>query len=307
MKAVILAGGLGSRLSEETALRPKPMVEIGGKPILWHIMKIYARHGIEDFVICLGYKGYMIKEYFANYYLHSCDVSFDLAGGTMEIHRSATEPWRVTLIDTGDETMTGGRLRRVLPYVRDDDFCFTYGDGVSDVDLTALIEFHRQRGKIATVTAVQPPGRFGALEIVGELATGLEEKPRGDGGWMNGGFFVLSPQVHRYIDDDAAVWEQEPMRRLAHDGELACYRHDGFWQAMDTLRDRNHLEQLWAAEAPWRTWDEAVKGASGPVEGASGPVEGASGPVGGASEPVEGASGPVQDAGETDRGREDVV
>jgi glucose-1-phosphate cytidylyltransferase len=254
MKAVILAGGFGSRLSEETALRPKPMIEIGGKPILWHIMKIYASHGIEDFVICLGYKGYVIKEFFANYYLHTCDVSFDLAGGSMEIHRSATEPWRVTLVDTGDETMTGGRLRRVLPYVGDEDFCFTYGDGVSDLDITALIDFHRTQGTIATVTAVQPPGRFGALEMSGARVTDFEEKPRGDGAWMNGGFFVLSAGVGRYLDADTTVWEQGPMRGLAHDGQLSCYRHEGFWQAMDTLRDRNHLEELWAGDAPWRTW-----------------------------------------------------
>ena len=255
MKAVILAGGVGSRLSEETAVRPKPMVEIGGKPMLWHIMKIYAAHGIDEFVICLGYKGYLIKEYFANYYLHTCDVSFDLAGGGMEVHRSETEPWRVTLVDTGDASMTGGRLKRVLPYLGGEDFCFTYGDGVGDLDITALITFHRERRTLATVTAVQPPGRFGALEVEGGLVTGFEEKPRGDGGWMNGGFFVLSPEVARYLDGDHTVWEQEPMRALAREGELACYRHEGFWQAMDTLRDRNQLEELWSSgEAPWRTW-----------------------------------------------------
>jgi glucose-1-phosphate cytidylyltransferase len=255
MKAVILAGGFGSRLSEETTVRPKPMVEIGGKPMLWHIMKIYAAHGIEEFVICLGYKGYLIKEYFANYYLHTCDVSFDLAGGAMEVHRSETEPWRVTLVDTGEQTMTGGRLKRVLPYLSEEDFCFTYGDGVADIDLTALIAFHREQRTLATVTAVQPPGRFGALDVAGERVTGFEEKPRGDGGWMNGGFFVLSPQVARYLNGDQTVWEQEPMRALASEGELACYPHQGFWQAMDTLRDRNHLEQLWSSgEAPWRTW-----------------------------------------------------
>jgi len=255
VKAVILAGGYGSRLSEETTLRPKPMVEIGGKPILWHIMKIYAAHGIEDFVICLGYKGYVIKEFFANYYLHTCDVSFDLAGGGMEVHRSATEPWRVTLVDTGEATMTGGRLAQVLPYVGEEDFCFTYGDGVSDVDISALIAFHREQGALATVTAVQPPGRFGALDIEGERVVEFEEKPRGDGGWTNGGFFVLSPEVGRYITDDRTVWEQEPMQALAREGQLACYRHDGFWQAMDTLRDRNHLEELWrSGQAPWRLW-----------------------------------------------------
>jgi glucose-1-phosphate cytidylyltransferase len=256
MKAVILAGGLGSRLSEETAARPKPMVEIGGKPILWHIMKIYASHGIEEFVICLGYRGYLIKEYFANYYLHTCDVSFDLANGAMEVHSSATEPWRVTLIDTGEHTMTGGRLARVLPYVGEDDFCFTYGDGVGDVDVARLIAFHRRQGALATVTAVQPPGRFGALDVDGERVRQFEEKPRGDGAWMNGGFFVLSPEVGRYIDGDASVWEQGPMRWLAREGQLACYRHQGFWQAMDTLRDRNLLEELWAGgRAPWRTWE----------------------------------------------------
>jgi glucose-1-phosphate cytidylyltransferase len=255
VKAVILAGGFGSRLSEETAVRPKPMVEIGGKPMLWHIMKIYAAHGIEEFVICLGYKGYLIKEYFANYYLHTCDVSFDLATGDMVVHRSETEPWRVTLVDTGEQTMTGGRLRRVLPYVGDEDFCFTYGDGVSDVDITALIAFHREQRTRATVTAVQPPGRFGALDIAGERVRSFEEKPRGDGGWTNGGFFVLSPRVSRHLRGDDTVWEQEPMRALAQEGQLACYRHDGFWQAMDTLRDRNHLEELWSSgEAPWRTW-----------------------------------------------------
>jgi glucose-1-phosphate cytidylyltransferase len=256
MKAVILAGGFGSRLSEETAVRPKPMVEIGGKPMLWHIMKIYAAHGIEDFVICLGYKGYLIKEYFANYYLHTCDVSFDLAKGDMTVHRSETEPWRVTLVDTGDDTMTGGRLQRVLPYLDDEDFCFTYGDGVADVDITALVAFHRQQGTTATVTAVQPPGRFGALDVDGEKVRSFEEKPLGDGGWTNGGFFVLSPEVGRYLKGTQTVWEQEPMRTLATEGQLASYRHSGFWQAMDTLRDRNHLEELWnSGKAPWRSWD----------------------------------------------------
>jgi glucose-1-phosphate cytidylyltransferase len=255
VKAVILAGGFGSRLSEETAVRPKPMVEIGGKPMLWHIMKMYAAHGIEDFVICLGYKGYLIKEYFANYYLHTCDVSFDLAGGGMEVHRSETEPWRVTLVDTGETTMTGGRLQQVLPYLDGDDFCFTYGDGVSDLDIAATIAFHRGHDALATVTAVQPPGRFGALDIDGDQVVEFEEKPRGDGAWTNGGFFVLSPGVERYLGREQTVWEQEPMRGLARDGQLACYRHDGFWQAMDTLRDRNHLEALWSSgEAPWRKW-----------------------------------------------------
>jgi glucose-1-phosphate cytidylyltransferase len=256
VKAVILAGGFGSRLSEETAVRPKPMVEIGGKPILWHIMKIYAAHGIEEFVICLGYKGYLIKEYFANYYLHTCDVSFDLAGGGMEVHRSATEPWKVTLVDTGEGTMTGGRLKRVLSYVEDEDFCFTYGDGLSDVDITAAIAFHREQGTKATVTAVQPAGRFGAIDVEGERVSGFEEKPRGDRGWTNGGFFVLSNGVAQYLDGgDELVWEQEPMRALAAAGELSAFRHEGFWQPMDTLRDRRELQELWdSGQAPWRTW-----------------------------------------------------
>jgi glucose-1-phosphate cytidylyltransferase len=256
MKAVILAGGLGSRLSEETVTRPKPMVEIGGKPILWHIMKMYSTHGVDDFVICLGYKGYMIKEYFANYYLHTCDITFDLASGGMEVHRSSTEPWRVTLVDTGENTMTGGRLRRVLPYLEDEElFCFTYGDGVSDLDIRALLDFHRANHRIATVTAVQPPGRFGAMSIDGPLVDAFEEKPRGDGGWMNGGFFVLSPEVARYLHGDDTVWEQEPLRELARDRQLASFRHDGFWHPMDTLRDRNELEHHWkAGDAPWRSW-----------------------------------------------------
>jgi glucose-1-phosphate cytidylyltransferase len=256
LKAVILAGGLGSRLSEETSVRPKPMVEIGGKPILWHIMKIYAAHGIEEFVVCLGYKGYLIKEFFANYYLHTCDVSFDLASGGMEVHRSETEPWRVTLVETGEETMTGGRLKRALPYVGEEEFCFTYGDGVADIDISALIDFHRQQGCIATVTAVQPPGRFGALDVEGPRVRRFEEKPPGDHVATNGGFFVLNPDVGRYLQDDGTVWEQEPVRRLAEDGELACFRHDGFWQPMDTLRDRHSLEDLWSSGSPpWRIWD----------------------------------------------------
>jgi glucose-1-phosphate cytidylyltransferase len=256
VKAVILAGGLGSRLSEETSVRPKPMVEIGSKPILWHIMKIYAAHGIDEFVICLGYKGYLIKEYFANYYLHTCDVTFDLASGAMEVHRSETEPWRVTLVDTGESTMTGGRLRRALPYVGDEDFCFTYGDGLADIDISALIAFHREQECLATVTAVQPPGRFGALDIEEGRVRRFEEKPRGDRGATNGGFFVLSPGVGKYLTDDSTVWEQDPVRGLAEDGELACYRHGGFWQPMDTLSDRNTLEGLWdSGSPPWRTWN----------------------------------------------------
>jgi glucose-1-phosphate cytidylyltransferase len=256
VKAVILAGGLGSRLSEETSTRPKPMVEIGGKPILWHIMKIYAAHGIEEFVICLGYKGYMIKEFFANYYLHTSDVTFDLAAGTTEVHRSATEPWKVTLVETGPETMTGGRLRRALPYVGDEDFCFTYGDGVADIDLTALIAFHEEQGRDATITAVQPPGRFGALDVAGNEVRHFEEKPRGDGLATNGGFFVLKPNVARFLTDDSTVWEQQPVRSLAEEGQMACYRHEGFWQPMDTLRDRQVLQELWeSGSPPWRTWE----------------------------------------------------
>jgi glucose-1-phosphate cytidylyltransferase len=255
MKAVILAGGLGSRLSEETTVRPKPMVEIGGKPILWHIMKIYASHGVEEFVICLGYKGYVIKEFFANYYLQTCDVSFDLSHGEVEIHRSATEPWKVTLVDTGEKTMTGGRLKRVLPYVGNEDFCFTYGDGLADIDIGALIAYHREQGAVATVTAVQPPGRFGAVELNGTRVRSFVEKPHGDGAWLNGGFFVLSPGVARYITCDETIWEHEPLQTLATEGELASFRHYGFWQAMDTLRDRNQLQQLWeSGRAPWRTW-----------------------------------------------------
>jgi glucose-1-phosphate cytidylyltransferase len=256
VKAVILAGGLGSRLSEETSTRPKPMVEIGGKPMLWHIMKIYAAHGIDDFVICLGYKGYMIKEFFANYYLHTADVTFDLAAGSTEIHRSTTEPWRVTLVETGEDTMTGGRLRRVLPYLGDEDFCFTYGDGVANIDIRALIAFHEQQGRDATITAVQPPGRFGALDIEGDMVNHFEEKPRGDGLATNGGFFVLKPNVGRFLAEDSTVWEQEPVRALAEEGQMACYRHEGFWQPMDTLRDRQVLQELWdSGSPPWRTWE----------------------------------------------------
>jgi len=256
VKAVILAGGFGSRLSEETDLKPKPMIEIGGKPILWHIMKGYSAHGVSDFVICLGYKGYVIKEYFANYFLHMCDVTFDIARNEMEVHQSMAEPWRVTLVETGEETMTGGRLQRVLGYVDDGDFCFTYGDGVADVDISALMTFHREHGAIATVTAVQPPGRFGAMEVDGDRILRFQEKPRGDGAWINGGFFVLSPEVGRYLDGDDTVWEQEPLRRLAEDGQLSSFRHKGFWQPMDTLRDKRHLEELWeSGKAPWKVWD----------------------------------------------------
>jgi glucose-1-phosphate cytidylyltransferase len=254
MKAVILAGGIGSRISEETQLRPKPMIEIGGKPLLWHIMKIFAANGVNDFVVCLGYRGYMIKEYFANYWLHARDVTVDLANNSMEVHEGEVEPWRVTLVDTGEETETGGRLKRVLPYVGDEDFCFTYGDGVTDLDIQALVEHHRAQGKLATVTAVQPPGRFGALDTEGDLVRAFVEKPRGDGAWINGGFFVLSPQVGSYIEGDHTVWEREPLARLAEDGQLAAYRYDGFWQMVDTLRDKQHLEELWQVDAPWKTW-----------------------------------------------------
>jgi glucose-1-phosphate cytidylyltransferase len=256
MKAVILAGGLGSRLSEETTLKPKPMVEIGGKPILWHIMKIYSAHGVDEFVICLGYKGYLIKEYFANYFLHISDVTFDVANNSMEVHQSAAEPWRVTLVDTGEDTQTGGRLKRVLPFVQDEDaFHFTYGDGVADIDIGALTQRHRANGTLATVTAVQPTGRFGAMELHGDQVRGFEEKPDGDGAWINGGFFVLSPEVGAYIEGDEAVWEREPLERLAGEGQLATYRHHGFWQAVDTVRDRNALEDAWRnGGAPWRQW-----------------------------------------------------
>jgi glucose-1-phosphate cytidylyltransferase len=255
MKAVILAGGVGTRISEETDVRPKPMIEIGGKPILWHIMKMYSAHGIDEFVVCLGYRGYVIKEYFANYYLHMCDVSFDIPNNSMEVHQSSAEPWKVTLVDTGDGTETGGRLKRVLSYVGDDDFCFTYGDGVSDLDISALVDFHRENRTLATVTAVQPPGRFGALEVEGDRIRGFYEKPHGDGGWINGGFFVLSPKVGEYINGDGTIWEREPMEALAREGQLAPFQHEGFWHAMDTLRDKRQLEELWhSGRAPWKTW-----------------------------------------------------
>jgi glucose-1-phosphate cytidylyltransferase len=255
MKAVILAGGAGTRITEETLVRPKPMIEIGRKPILWHVMKMYSAYGINDFVICLGYRGYMIKEYFANYFLHTCDVSFDIANNSMEVHESTTEPWRVTLVDTGEATMTGGRLKRVRRYLDDDEeFCFTYGDGVSDLDIGKLIEFHHSQGVLATVTAVQPPGRWGALQVEGDRVLGFEEKLHGDGGWINGGFFVMSPKTVEYIDGDQTVWEREPMERLAREGQLAPYIYEGFWYAMDSMRDKNHLEELWAGEAPWKTW-----------------------------------------------------
>jgi glucose-1-phosphate cytidylyltransferase len=254
MKAVILAGGMGTRLTEETQVRPKPMVEIGGKPLLWHIMKGYAANGIQEFIVCLGYKGYYIKEYFANYYLHASDVTFDLSSGTEQVHQATAEPWKVTLVETGETTMTGGRLKRVLPYVGDEDFCFTYGDGVSDLNIAELIEFHRQQGRLATITAVQPPGRFGALEADGDKVSAFVEKPHGDGSWINGGFFVLSPRIGDYIEGDHTVWERDPLERLARDGELSAYRYQGFWQMMDTVRDKNLLEDLWARGAPWKVW-----------------------------------------------------
>jgi glucose-1-phosphate cytidylyltransferase len=256
MKAVILAGGLGTRISEETHLKPKPMIEIGGRPILWHILKLYSAHGVNDFVICCGYKGYVIKEYFANYFLHMSDVTFDMASNQVQVHQRKAEPWRVTLVDTGEDTMTGGRLRRVAEYLVDEEaFCFTYGDGVSNVDLARQIAFHRAHGKMATVTAVQPPGRYGALQTDGDTVRGFVEKPRGDGGRINGGFFVLSPRVIDYIEGDQTSWEAAPLEQLAAEGHLKGWKHDGFWQPMDTLRDRNHLEELWqSGRAPWKVW-----------------------------------------------------
>jgi glucose-1-phosphate cytidylyltransferase len=256
MKAVILAGGMGSRISEESVLRPKPMIEIGGKPILWHIMKIYASHGINDFIICLGYKGYVIKEYFANYFLHMSDVTFDMRDNRMEVHQQHAEPWRVTLVDTGETTMTGGRIRRIRPYIADDEaFCLTYGDGVSNVDIGALIDFHRKQKTLCTLTAVQPPGRFGALALEGAKVTAFQEKPSGDGAWINGGFFVCSPRVIDFIAGDSTLWERDPMERLAANGEMSAFHHHGFWQPMDTLRDKNHLEEFWqSGNAPWKNW-----------------------------------------------------
>lgn len=256
MKAVILAGGLGTRFAEETSLRPKPMIEVGGRPILWHIMKIYSAHGVNDFVICCGYKGYIIKEYFANYFLHMSDVTFDMRENEMIVHRKRAEPWKVTLVDTGEDSMTGGRLKRVGPFVQDEEFFFfTYGDGVGDIDVTKSIEFHRAHGKAATLTATFPPGRFGALQIENNEVTDFLEKPRGDGGMINGGYFVLSPRVLDYIEDDDTVWEQTPLRQLAHEGELMAYEHHGFWQPMDTQRDKQYLNELWDnRRAPWHIW-----------------------------------------------------
>jgi len=256
MKAVILAGGLGTRLSEETDTKPKPMVEIGGKPILWHVMKTYSAHGINEFIICCGYKGYIIKEYFANYFLHTSNVTFDMQSNKMHVHESKAEPWKVTLVDTGDKTMTGGRLKRIKEYVQNEEFfCFTYGDGVGDINISKLIEFHREQKVLATLTATQPPGRFGALALKGTKIEGFQEKPQGDGGWINGGFFVLSPKVIDYISDDSTIWEKTPMELLAKDGQLAAYQHSGFWQPMDTLRDKIHLQSLWqSGSAPWKIW-----------------------------------------------------
>lgn len=255
MKCVILAGGLGTRISEETSSRPKPMVEIGGKPALWHVMKIYSAHGIRDFIICTGYKGYVIKEYFANYFLHMSDVTFDMEKNSMEVHEKHAEPWRVTIVDTGDNTMTGGRLKMVASYVGNGTFCMTYGDGVGNVDVTAAIAAHKASGKKATVTAVQPPGRFGALHVEGDFVKGFIEKPEGDGGWINGGFFVLEPSVFDEIAGDHIIWEREPLQSLASSGELHAFQHRGFWQPMDTLRDKQLLEELWqSGQAPWKTW-----------------------------------------------------
>ena len=258
MKVMILAGGLGSRLSEETIVRPKPMVEIGGHPMLWHIMKIYSSYGINEFVICLGYKGYLIKEYFSQYLLHTSDVTIDLKNNQIDFHAKRSEPWRVTLVDTGAETETGGRIKRALPYIQDDDaFCLTYGDGVADIDIRKLIDFHHSHGKLATVTGVRPPGRFGSLQLQDSTVTGFTEKPLGDGGWINGGFFVVSPRAVDLISGDFTIWEREPLEQLAKRDELRVFRHEGFWQSMDTLRERNLLENLWKeGKPPWRTWEQ---------------------------------------------------
>ena len=255
MKAVILAGGLGTRISEETVLRPKPMIEIGGKPILWHIMKIYSAFGINDFIICLGYKGYIIKEYFFNYFLHTSDVTIDIKNNSTQIHQSYAEPWSITLVETGENSMTGGRLKRVAPYLDDDDFCFTYGDGVSNLNINKVIELHREQGNLATLTAIRPPARFGSIHVEGDKITSFKEKPLGSSGWANGGFFVLSPQVLDYIEGDSTVWEAEPLETLARENAMGAYQHDDFWHAMDTLRDKNYLEELWAqGNAPWKMW-----------------------------------------------------
>ena len=257
MKAVILAGGLGSRIAEETSVKPKPMIEIGGKPILWHIMKIYSHHGINDFIICCGYKGYVIKEYFSNYFLHMSDVTFDMSANTLEVHNRKAEPWRVTLVDTGEETMTGGRIKRISKYIENEDaFCMTYGDGVGDVNITELIAFHKLKGTLATLTATLPPGRFGALQVDNGKVLSVKEKPQGDGASINGGYFVLSPAVIELIPDDQTIWERGPLEALAEKGQLASYVHTGFWQPMDTLREKNYLEELWqSGQAPWKVWE----------------------------------------------------
>jgi glucose-1-phosphate cytidylyltransferase len=255
MKAIILAGGLGTRISEESLIKPKPMIEIGGKPILWHVMKIYSFYGVNEFIICLGYKGYLIKEYFANYFLHNADVTFNIANNQMQVHHHSADNWRVTLIDTGEKTMTGGRLKRIQPYLENEDFYFTYGDGVSDVNLHQLRQFHQQQKTLATVTAVQPPGRFGSLDMQDNKITSFKEKPQGDGTWINGGFFILSPKVIEYIDNDETIWERAPLEKLAQEGQLSAFVHRGFWQPMDTLRDKTYLEELWnTGQAPWRVW-----------------------------------------------------
>lgn len=254
MKVVILAGGLGTRISEESHLKPKPMIEIGGKPILWHLMKIYSHYGITEFIICLGYKGYIIKEYFANYFLHMSDVTFDMEHNRMEVHEKNAEPWRVTLVDTGEATLTGGRLKRVQSYIGNETFCFTYGDGLADINLAEQIAFHHKVGKHATVTAIQPPGRYGALNLQGDLVHHFQEKPAGDGSWINGGFFVLEPEVFDYIENDQTSWESQPLQKLASESQLLAYQHKGFWQAMDTLRDKNQLEDLWKSNPPWKVW-----------------------------------------------------
>ncbi len=255
MKAVLLAGGLGTRISEESVLKPKPMIEIGGKPILWHIMKMYAAHDVSEFIICCGYKAYVIKEYFANYFIHNSDITFDVKNNKMEIHQNSAEPWKVTVVDTGENTMTGGRLKRVAKYIGQEDFCFTYGDGVSNVDIRSSISFHKDHGKLATITAVQPPGRYGALKMSGNRVESFMEKPKGDGGVINGGFFVLNSKAIDYVKEDSTIWEKEPMEKLAADGEMRAFVHDGFWQPMDTLRDKNQLEELWnSGRAPWKVW-----------------------------------------------------
>jgi len=254
MKVVILAGGFGTRISEETSLKPKPMIEIGDKPILWHVMKIYSFYGINDFVICCGYKGYVIKEYFANYFLHMSDVTFDIVNNKMEIQKKSAEPWKVTLVDTGLDTMTGGRLKRIENYIDNETFCFTYGDGLADVNISKLIAFHKKKNKLATVVAVQPAGKFGSLDLQDDTVTQFVEKPSGDGGWINGGFFVLEPKIFDYIENDSTIWERTPLETLVQNNQLSAYRHNGFWQPLDTLRDWKHLEQLWSNNAPWKIW-----------------------------------------------------